>query len=71
MERANGFNVGVDAHIDPKPHATTLYVEWDGVNQYFPIHRGMDITPPGRDDVGIVPYISVRPHTIQRGASIP
>ena len=32
MERANGFNVGVDAHIDPKPIGTALYVEWDKVN---------------------------------------
>ena len=31
MERANGFNVGVDAHIDPNPYATTRCVEWDGV----------------------------------------
>ena len=32
MVRAYGFNVGVDAHIDPQPHATTRYVEWDRVN---------------------------------------
>ena len=31
MGRANGFNVGVDAHIDPNPHGITLYVEWDEV----------------------------------------
>ena len=31
MVRANGFNVGVDAHIDPKPHVTTLYGEWGEV----------------------------------------
>ena len=35
MVGMNGFNVGVDAHIDPKPHATTLYVEWDRVNMTF------------------------------------
>ena len=28
MVGMNGFNVGVDAHIDPQPYATTLYVEW-------------------------------------------
>ena len=67
MERANGFNVGVDAHFDPKLHGTTLYVEWDRVNQYFPIHRGTDINPPGRDDVGIVPYIPAELHSIQPG----
>ena len=32
MGRADGFNVGVDAHIDPQPHGTVLYVEWDRVN---------------------------------------
>ena len=32
MVGMNGFNVGVDAHIDPKPYATNLWVEWDGVN---------------------------------------
>ena len=31
MARAAGFNVGVDAHIDPNPHGTTLYVEWNRV----------------------------------------
>ena len=31
MAGMNGFNVGVDAHIDPKPYATTLYVEWGEV----------------------------------------
>ena len=31
MGRANGFNVGVDAHIAPQPHVTTLYVEWNEV----------------------------------------
>ena len=31
MGRANGFNVGVDARIDPQPHVTTLYVEWNEV----------------------------------------
>ena len=34
--RLNGMqfsgNVGVDAHIDPKPYGTILYVEWDGAN---------------------------------------
>ena len=28
MARATGFNVGVDAHIDPQPHETALFVEW-------------------------------------------
>ena len=32
MVGMNGFNVGVDAHIDPQPHGTVLYVEWDRVN---------------------------------------
>ena len=32
MVGMTGFNVGVDAHIDPKPYATTRYVEWNGVN---------------------------------------
>ena len=31
MVGMNGFNVGVDAHIDPNPHATTLYIEWHTV----------------------------------------
>ena len=31
MGRANGFNVGVDAHIDPQPHVNPLYVEWNEV----------------------------------------
>ena len=31
MVRTNGFNVGVDAHIDPNPYATNLYVVWDEV----------------------------------------
>ena len=32
MARAIGFNVGVDAHIVPNPHATTLYDEWNRKN---------------------------------------
>ena len=36
MERAKGFNVGVDAHIDPQLHATTLYIEWNKVNNIPP-----------------------------------
>ena len=39
MERAHGFNVGVDAHLDPKPNGTSLYVEWDGVIDIFPFNR--------------------------------
>ena len=67
MARAAGFNVGVDAHIDPQPRATNLYVEWDGVNMTFPHSSGCGGEPTWRDDVGIVPYISVRPRTIQPG----
>ena len=71
MERAAGFNVGVDAHIDPKPYGTTLYDEWDGVNMTFPHSTGCGCKPTWRDDVGIVPYIPAELHTIQRGTMKP
>ena len=67
----DGFNVGVDAHIDPKPYGTTLYVEWDGVNMTFPHSSGCRGEPTWRDDVGIVPYIPAELHTIQRGTMKP
>ena len=47
MARAHGFNVGVNAHIDPKPHEITLYVEWNRVKFHFPIQSGADVNPPG------------------------
>ncbi len=67
MARANGFNVGVDAHIDPQPNGTTLYDEWDEVNMTFHHSMGRGCKPTWRDDVGIVPYISVRLRPIQPG----
>ena len=67
MARATGFNVGVDAHIDPQPHGTNLYVEWDGGNMTFFHSSGRGCKPTGRDDVGIVPYIPSGLHSIQRG----
>ena len=66
MERANGFNVGGDAHIDPQPYATTLYVEWNKV-KYSPIQWGTGVNPPGRGDVGIAPYIPAELPAIQPG----
>ena len=71
MASAHGFNVGVDAHIDPKPHATALYVEWNKVKLHFPIQRGADVTPPWRGDVGIAPYIHAGLHSIGWGALKP
>ena len=71
MARANGFNVGVDAHIDPQPHATNLYVEWDGVNMTFPHPPGRGWKPTWRGDVGIAPYIPSELHSIQPGALKP
>ena len=71
MERANGFNVGVDAHIDPKPYATNLCVEWDGVNMTFRHSTGHWGKPTWRGDVGIAPYIPSELHSIQPGALKP
>ena len=64
MVGMNGFNVGVDAHIDPQPHATTLYVEWDEVNMTFFHSTGNDETvrlrAAGSRPYGDVPFIGVR-----------
>ncbi len=53
-------NVGVDAHIGPKPYGTSRYVEWDGgmgcLYNIFPFNRAWKYSNPARDDVGIVPY---------------
>ena len=71
MARAKGFNVGVDAHIDPQPHGTTLYVEWGGVNMTFPHSSGRGGEPIWRGDVGIAPYIPSELHPFQPGALKP
>ena len=51
--------VGDDAHIVPRPHGTTRYVEWDRVMGYSrnisPFNRAWILSDPEQDDVGIVP----------------
>ena len=57
--------------IDPKPgkQIGTLNGKWK--NNISPFHQPWKSSPPERDDVGIVPYIPVRVHSIQPGASKP
>ena len=66
MVGMNGFNVGVDAHIDPQPHAITLSVEWETVKFYHSTNNCVFVR--FRVDVGIDPYIHAGLRSIQRTA---